>query len=201
MKILNIKSVNTEELSARGRLQYFYHCPSSVLPIRDVLNEQGTGFKTEPHIEVGGENILKSCFQPSIVSHVNCDERYLFLMTTCRNSELPQFYGIKSIVGYIDKRRFGESVRDGKHASFVSGETHIFPFEHSIPITFLGYNRWTRVKLVNEADTAKILNRFAGLDNLLAECINEIKRLDPEGRTCVKNRDVSCYFRTACKRY
>ena len=37
-------------LEERGRLHFFYHSPSSQLPIRDVLGEQGHNKKTEPHI-------------------------------------------------------------------------------------------------------------------------------------------------------
>jgi len=44
-----------------GMVQYFYHLPSSKLPIRDVLNEQGKGHKTEPHIEIGAENFCAEC--------------------------------------------------------------------------------------------------------------------------------------------
>lgn len=34
-----------------GRLQFFFHAPSSDLPVRDVCDEQGRGRKTEPHLE------------------------------------------------------------------------------------------------------------------------------------------------------
>ncbi|KKN43011.1 hypothetical protein LCGC14_0707370, partial [marine sediment metagenome] len=47
-----------ENLEDKGRLQYFFHSPSSELPIRDVLDEQKKGHKTEPHIEIGAENYI-----------------------------------------------------------------------------------------------------------------------------------------------
>ena len=195
-----IIKIESGHLKEKGRLQYFYHSPSSKLPIRDVMNEQGAGYKTEPHIEMGGENFLKTCFQSSIRSHALTDERYLFLMTTCRNQEFPDVYGTKSIVGYIDKKGSGIKMINGKEARFVFGETYMYPFGNAIPITELGYNWWTRLRLVDEADTSRILERFSGLDNILHECIDEIERLDPSGKTCMDNKS-SCFFKDVCKRY
>jgi hypothetical protein len=48
-------------LDETGRLHYFYHSPSSDLPIRDVLGEQGAGRKTEPHLERNAENYCCCC--------------------------------------------------------------------------------------------------------------------------------------------
>lgn len=42
-----------------GREHYFQHYSKSKLPIRDVI------VKTEPHIEIGAENYLRRCYQPS----------------------------------------------------------------------------------------------------------------------------------------
>ena len=55
------------DLDETGRLHYFYHSPSSDLPIRDVLGEQGAGRKTEPYLERNAENYCRCCWQPNIV--------------------------------------------------------------------------------------------------------------------------------------
>lgn len=200
MQIVSFNEMGTVQLKEKGRLQYFYHCPSSTLPIRDVNNEQGEGFKTEPHIEMGGENFLKSCFQTSIRSHAQNLEKYMFLMTTCRNLEHSNVYGIKSIVGYIDTKGSGVRLANGEKKHFILGEPHIFSFSDAIPLTELGYSNWTRVKLVNEEDTGTILNRFEGLENIVQQCVDEIQKFDINGKTCIKNKG-ECYFRKECRRY
>lgn len=193
--------VDTNRLEERGRLQYFYHAPSSYLPIRDVLNEQGEGHKTEPHIEVGAENLWKACFQGNnIIPHIESPERYLFLMTTCRNHDF-DVYGVKSVVGYIDKKGWGINDVDGKKLHYVFGETYMFPFEHAIPITDLGYNNWSRIKLVDKKETIKILNRFESLDNILEQCVEEISRIDTESITCYAKQGYSCSLEEQCIRF
>lgn len=72
-------------LQKKGRLQFFYHSPSSELPIRDVLNENKKGHKTEPHIEIGAENYINPCYQSYIKSFAKSDEEYLFLFTRCKD--------------------------------------------------------------------------------------------------------------------
>lgn len=74
-----------ENLEEKGRLQYFFHSPSSKLPIRDVLNEQKRGYKTEPHIEIGAENYINRCYQSNnIMPFLKSKGKYLFLFTTCK---------------------------------------------------------------------------------------------------------------------
>ncbi len=175
-----------------GRLQYFYHCPSSALPIRDVLNEQGYGFKTEPHIEIGAENFLKDCFQFSISSFVKKGERYLFLMTNCRHPGFDVF-GVKSVVGYIDVHESG--MRDD--SVFVLGDAFLVPFHFALPIAELGYHESTRIRLVDEQETGIILERFSGLDNIVEECVEEIQILDSDGLSCKKD----CNYKEECIRF
>jgi hypothetical protein len=63
------KSISAEFLEEKGRLQFFFHSPSSELPIRDILNEHGKGHKTEPHIEIGAENYINCCYQSNNIVH------------------------------------------------------------------------------------------------------------------------------------
>ena len=190
---------NRQNFNEIGRLQYFYHSPSSAMPIRDVLNEQKQGHKKEPHIEIGAENYWVGCYQSNnIIPFIRNNEKYLFLMTTCRNMGLAQFYGKKFIVGYILRRYTGK--RNGLH--FVKGDTLLFSFEDAIPITELGYLKWTRTKLVNEKDTRIILNHFKKHKNILKNCITEIKRLDKDNITCLRIKEgFKCDYKDECLRW
>lgn len=193
--------VPQNELIEKGRLQYFYHAPSSKLPVRDLLNEQGRGYKTEPHIEAGAENLWKPCFQSNnILPHISSQERYLFLMTTCRNRAVKSVYGQKSVVGYIDKKGWGAHTVDDQNISFVFGDVKLFGFENALPLSRLGYSSWTRVKLVDEDETQKILNHFKDLDNIVDACIEEINRLDPEANACYSQGGYECPFLEQCQR-
>ena len=186
---------NRQNLNETGRLQYFFHSPSSAMPIRDVLNEQKQGHKTEPHIEIGTENYWAHCYQSNnIIPFIRNNEKYLFLMTTCRNKGLEQFCGKKFVVGYILRK----STWKRNEWCFVKGDTLLFSFEDAIPITELGYSKWIRTKLVNKKDTKKILSHFKKQKNILQDCIMEIKRLDKDNITCIRRK---CDFKDECLRW
>ncbi len=188
-------SENKKNLKERGRVQFFYHCPYSKLPIRDVIDKE----KIEPHIEIGAENYWVSCYQSNnIKPFIDKNEKYIFLMTTCQNKKLKKFYRKKFIVGYI--KRGGNGKRNGKH--FVKEETSLFSFKDSLPISDLGYSKYTRVKLVDENDTKKILEHFKKKNNILKKCVKEIKNLDKEDITCLrKDKGRKCYFKNECLRW
>jgi len=194
--VFDYKSLkDVENLEEKGRVQFFYHCPYSKLPIRDVVEKK----KLEPHIEIGAENYWVGCYQSNnIEPFCKNDERYLFLMTTCQNKRLQRYYKEKFIVGYIDKRIVGK--RSGKY--FVKGDTSLFSFKDSIPLSELGYSKYTRLKIVDKDDTKDILERFKGKDNILSKCISEIKSLDEDDKTCLRKReDYDCPFTEGCLRW
>lgn len=111
-----------EGLDERGRLQFFFHSPSSSLPIRDVLNEQRSGCKTEPHIEIGAENFLNCCYQSNnIIPFLRSREKYLFLFTKCKNANLSQ-YNKKLIVGL--KRHGAQAGHKGRYPEEYSAARH-----------------------------------------------------------------------------
>jgi hypothetical protein len=195
-----VKFFNRKGLKEKGRVQYFYHSPSSELPIRDVLNEQREGHKKEPHIEIGAENYWVGCYQSNnIRPFINNEEKYLFLMTTCRNKNLKSFYGKKFIVGYISKEAFGKNRKD---TFFVKGKTALFSFKDSIPIERLGYSKFTRTKLIDEKDTNKILKHLRKKKNILLKCVKEIKKLDENNMTCARIKDrKKCLFKDECLRW
>lgn len=79
-------------LKEEGMLQYFYHSPSSKIPIRDVLGENmidshSVGRKTEPHLEIGAENYIRRCWARNISRFIEENKKYLFLLTVCKNKD------------------------------------------------------------------------------------------------------------------
>lgn len=188
-----------EEL-AEGRLQYFFHCPSSELPIRDVLNLQHMGHKTEPHIEIGAENYINCCYQSNnILPFLNSSkEKYLFLFTTCKSQNLENYYDRRFIVGYIIKEGFIEY--NGHFA--VRGTTKLYSFKDAYPLERLFPNhkniKYIRVKRLSHEETRKLLDHFKGKNNILQDCIEEIKRLDKNNKTCLGEK---CDYRQECLRW
>lgn len=183
----------------KGRVQFFYHSPSSKLPIRDVLNEQGKGHKTEPHIEIGAENYWNKCYQRNIIKPLRDNqEKYLFLMTTCRNETLTRHNGKRYIVGYIKHRESGVNIKDdnGKAVYFIKGDTYLFSFDDGYV-----YSIKVRADGLDENETIKILNHFKGRKNVFEDCIKEIMRLDKVNKTCYRQHyGYDCSFVSECLR-
>ena len=171
-------------LKPEGRLQFFYHCPQSTLPIRDVVGKR----KKEPHIEKNAENYCKKCNQNNIVGFLKSREKYLFLFTKCASREpaLRRFRGDRFVVGFIRKEKW--LWRSGHYA--VQGFTKIVPFDAAFPLSGFGdpSARFWHVKRLDERQTTLILEHLSGSKNIRSECIQEIKRLTPEyfarGRSC-----------------
>ncbi len=193
-----------ENLEEKGRLQYFFHSPSSRLPIRDVLNEQKRGYKTEPHIEIGAENYINCCYQSNnIIPFLKSKGKYLFLFTTCKVKD-HKYYNRKCIVGFISKKKYLLLLekKSNKSRYAVLGDTYLFSFNGSLPINLLGYKKGTRVKKVNEKETGIILNHFKDKKNIIDDCIKEIERLDKKNNTCKKHSEnFECKFKNQCLRW
>jgi hypothetical protein len=189
--------------STESMVQFFYHLPSSKLPIRDVLGEQHAGHKTEPHIEIGAENFCVECYQKNIKKFVEKKLNYLFLITTCKNKEVNRKYGKGTkqfIVGYIIK----DEVLDIDSRVCVKGPTHIYSFEDSILVRDLFRFNFDRSKLlknpfVDKFQTRKILEHFRTRENILNECIKEIRGKDKSNVTC--KYGAQCKFRRKCLRF
>lgn len=165
-------------LRETGRLQFFFHCPLSTLPIRDVRDVKDRQ-KKEPHIEKNAENYCVKCYQPNIVGFLKSREKYLFLFTTCASREpaLRSFRGERFIVGFIRKEKW--LWRGGHYA--VQGFTKIVPFEAAFPLSRFGNSsaRFWRGRKFDERDTAMILEHLNCAKNVRVECIHEIRRLTP----------------------
>ncbi|MBN3033752.1 MAG: hypothetical protein JW873_06620 [Candidatus Saganbacteria bacterium] len=188
-----VKNEGPADLEEKGRVKFFYHSPSSKLPIRDILNEQGAGPKTEPHIEIGAENYLGDCYQRYIRNFAKSREKYLFLMTRCRNKDLGDKNNKRFIVGYIEKSFSGE--RD--NSVFIKGPVHMYSFDDSISTLKLKYSNRIRMKLVNEKDTRTILDHFNGKEDIVMVCVEAVATLDKNSLTCNKN---ACLFKKECLR-
>jgi hypothetical protein len=194
----------TTNLEEKGRLQFFYHSPSSELPVRDILNEQGEGHKTEPHIEIGAENYIYPCYQDiNILPLLRNNEMYLFLFTTCRNKNLRNYYKNRYIVGYLVKEDF---INCSTHYA-LKGKTYLFSFEDSLPLEMITNTyKSVRHKKVPTSVSDKILTHFRGHKNIIDECVSEIKRLDKQNskkrKTCKVLRGNTCVFQKKdCKRW
>lgn len=155
-----------------GRLQFFFHCPQSRLPIRDVVGRR----KKEPHIEKNAENYCVECYQGNVVGFLKSREEYLFLFTRCRSREpaLREYRGKRFIVGYIMKERWLD--RGGHYA--VQGFTKIVPFEAAFPLSQFGprANHW-RVKKLGRRETSAVLEHLAEAKNIRSQCVHEIQHL------------------------
>lgn len=173
-EIIDNPNFRTHDLEERGRLQFFYHSPLTELPVRDVTNEHGKGNKTEPYLERQAENYCSECYQGNnIVPFLEKPEKYLFLFTTCRASELDEF-GNRYIVGYIEKERALQV--DGHKA--VQGPTSLYRFEDAYPLRRLhGNPKSIRMLCLSKEQTTRVLNHFEGADNIYDECLAKVEEL------------------------
>ncbi len=205
-----IKSFRFNNLSETGRLQFFFHSPISDLPVRDVGNKQGKGYKTEPHIEIGAENFIECCYQKkNIVPLLRNQEKYLFLFTTCRNKKLP-FNGKRFIVGFITKQKFISNVQEAEKFYAVRGETKIVNFKDAVPLEDLyppnyPFINKIRVKLIDEKESKILLEHFKDKTNIIQNCIDEIDKLDndnlEQNKSCLKLRGKECAYLKECLRF
>lgn len=170
-------------LIERGRLHFFYHSPSSELPIRDVLNEQKKGFKKEPFLEKSAENYCVRCYQTNISGLLKKREKYLFLFTTCRSPG--RYRGQRFIVGYLKVEKFKLRWTSDEHGGrkchwAVIGPIRLVGFKDAYPLeTLVGPQtfRNIRMRLVNEAETRALLDYFQQKKNIFATCLQEIVRV------------------------
>lgn len=173
------KHFDPKRLEPTGRLQFFFHSPSSDLPVRDVCNEQGHGYKTEPHLEKNAENYKKECYQKTnIQGLLKHREKYLFLFTTCRSraAYMRGYEGERYIVGYIRVKRF--LPRQGFVA--VQGQTKLVAFKDAYRLQKLDASpghRHIRVKTLNAEETKRVLKHLRGATNIKGRCLQEILRL------------------------
>lgn len=180
-----------KHLRPSGRLQFFFHSPSSDLPVRDVCNEQGSGYKTEPHLEQNAENYLKECYQRANIQGVLKNrEKYLLLFTTCksRSAHMQRHFGERYIVGYIRADRF--IARQGFIA--IQGRTKVVSFDEAYSLEKLdpsASNRHIRLRRLSEKEVKDVLGYLRLAPNIKGRCIREIERLKT---SCAETRQGKC---------
>jgi hypothetical protein len=171
-------AVNLRDLDETGRLHYFYHSPSSDLPVRDVLNQLGQGYKTEPYLEKQAENYCCECMQPNIRGFLRGRERYLFLGTKCMKQGA-RYYGAHFVIGYLEKKKTRSyEWRPGGFYALL-GNARVFSFRDAYPLESMINFRHFRRK-VDERMTARILDHFDNGRSILRDYIIELERLKKE---------------------
>lgn len=178
---------NFSDLDESGRLQFFYHSPRSHLPVRDILNDQRHGYKTEPHIEKNAENYCRACVPQNIRGFLRGREKYLFLFTRCMNKKMRNS-GKLFVVGYIVKGDY--ELRPGGFYAVI-GKTQIFSFEDAYPLRPNGNPRHLR-KIRCRVETDRIRDHFDGKKNILKECVAEVRKLKrqlPKGERRKQKRE------------
>jgi len=147
------------------------------LPIRDVLDEQHRGCKTEPHIEKCAENYCWPCDPLNILGFLKSEEKYLFLFTTCRNL---RYRGKRFVVGYIKKGKASFRKRQGQRWWCVQGPTKLVSFNHAFVLDrSVGgpHYKTIRRRKLDERQTAQVLAKLREGPNILRVCIAAIRRL------------------------
>jgi hypothetical protein len=172
-------------LDKTGRLHYFYHSPSSDLPIRDVLGEQGAGRKTEPYLERNAENYCCCCWQPNVEAFLKSSQKYLFLFTRCARKE-GKHKDKRYIVGYIRKERCID--RGGFWA--VAGKTKVYSFDDAFPLRKLSHATNARHvrSVLTKRQTRRVLDSFKGKRNKLTACLEELSGLKEK----LRRREREC---------
>lgn len=177
--------VDVSSLGKKGQLQFFYHAPESELPVRDILHRN----KTEPHIEERAENYCNTCYQNNIRGFLdNDDRRYLLLFTNCRNPDLTEHYDRRYIVGYIEKEH---ELDMGGHRA-VQGKTHLVNFDDAVPLSDVASSpRYVRMKKFSPTTTRQIVNRLESAENVLENCLEEVRVLKEQRRAQEETQGVA----------
>lgn len=203
-KIIDLKPYINIRKSANKHnavLQYFFSDINSILPIRDVNNTCHHGVITEPHLEIGAENFIKTQAQSKIVKAMKSGIEYIFLVTKCQNKELKEFYDKQFIIGYIKIqnaiRRAGDK---GKNFWAVRGSSKIVDYEHAINIPELfgkNLSRQDLNKKLSREQTQNFVEYFQKQDDITQSWIDEINKIDSHKKTCL---GTGCEFLDLCKR-
>ena len=165
--------VNLRNLDETGRLHYFYHSPSSDLPVRDILDELGEGYKTEPHLEMNAENYCGKCMQPNIKGFLQSGEKYLFLATRCMRKESTHFRKLY-VVGYLLKQHY--ELRRGRFYA-VFGDTRLYKFDDAYPLHPPTANFRHFDRKLNHGKTIDILEYFDEKKDIFGKCLKEVRKL------------------------
>lgn len=160
-------------MQERGYLQFYYHSKEVPLPVRDVTNTQGAGWKTEPCIERKAENYCSDCYQTNVNSFAGQDRRYMFLYTTCRHDGIPQD-GDRFISAFIEKERVLRI--DGR--TVVQGPMKIVPFSDACPLEEVAPRNLRGAKKLDREQTRRVMEYLDDAPNIYEECVEVVEELE-----------------------
>jgi hypothetical protein len=177
-----------------GVFQYFYHCSGEELPIRDILDTQKHGPKTEPHYENLTENWCNECMNGRIKSANRRGLNYLFLITRYQNNNHPEKNGKLLVVGFLyreedkevwhtlSKSRLAEVdgfnlEKPGECGFFVGDEkkSHFVSADKAFVLDDVKNGRWKYFAYEHEAH--KIIRHLEKSKNILKELRKKAKKL------------------------
>lgn len=198
------KKDTTLPLDRPGQIQYFFSDKDSFLPVRDVLNTQKAGHKTEPHLENGSENYIKPCVQHQIKNALNRGAEYLFLITKNVNKQMKEFCGNQFIVGYIKiKEAVDRTNAEGKKFTAAKGDVRMVSYEDAIPVKDIFGMNLSRVGIsqhgrINREMTDQFVAHLNSKEDITDKLIDEIIKLDKDNLTCLGKGCSNC---GQCSRY
>ncbi len=99
-KQLNVDKWQDYRGKTEGIMIYMETSPTTDLPVRDVLNENGKGFQSEPNYETNSYAFF-SCCNSKLNSSIHKSKRRYFFFATQYNGALEPFKGKFLIVGYM----------------------------------------------------------------------------------------------------
>ena len=179
-----------------GVFQYFYHCKGEDLPIRDILDTQHKGHKTEPHYENLTENWCTKCMPGRIKSANKRQVPYLFLMTRYDNPG-HEVDGRRLVVGYLHRakpevfeklnqtRRRGAHRYESRHpkrCGFFAGDddSRFVAANHAYVLETTRNCRWKY--WCDSKEGKKIVTRLKKHPNILEELRERAEELKKEPR-------------------
>lgn len=171
-----------------GRNIYFYHNPSTKLPIRN------TDKKNEPYIEygyekgengdgiIGAENYCDECY-PDVINQIDKkNEKYLFLVTFPKHNDIEPREN--QIVGYIRKKKVLDRVDEPKA---IVGEMKLFEFDDAIQCNEYGKRSKGPLGRYGETfdkeQTSEIIAHFESCDDVTKQCLEKTLELKDGDQT------------------
>ncbi|MGP8005098.1 MAG: hypothetical protein ACLPSL_14995 [Smithella sp.] len=189
-----------------GVFQYFYHCSGEELPIRDILNRQKHGHKTEPHYENLTENWCSECMNGRIKSANHRNLKYLFLITRYRHDNHLR-NGKLLVVGFLyraDDKKVWHTLSESRLAEvdgfnsekpeqcgfFVGDEkkSHFVSADKAFVLDDVKNGRWKYFAYEDEA--GKIVDHLKKSKNILEELRKKVKEF--ENQTNKERHEKRC---------
>lgn len=189
--------MKTPDPRIAGVFQFFYHCAGQKLPVRDVLNTQRQGRKTEPHYENLTENWCRKCMNGRMRSANRREVKYLFLMTRYFNEGHPR-NGKLLVVGFLYRakekiwRKLSKSIQSGASAfdpenpqecGFFAGDeakSHFVSADDAYVLKDVKNGRWKF--LATEKETEQICLHLRKAKKILKRLRDKVKELELQSK-------------------